>query len=142
MTAPLPYWPTRTIAVLVTVDPAPHAIPVSAPVRAGDEAILLSLHNSRDSLARLQARSDVALVILTEGNVAFTARGHARVVQAAMPGAPDYAAVRIDVTDVDDHVQPAFTVDAGVARTWIDDNEKLALSERVTALQHLAEAST
>ena len=31
----LPEWPARTIAFLVTVDQLPHAIPVSAPVRAG-----------------------------------------------------------------------------------------------------------
>src|SRR5262245_60299088 len=32
----LPEWPARTIAVLATVDDGPHAIPVSAPVRADD----------------------------------------------------------------------------------------------------------
>jgi len=54
----LPEWPPRTIAVLVTTDDhdAPHAIPVSAPVRAGDHAILLSLARTRGSLARLRWR--------------------------------------------------------------------------------------
>jgi hypothetical protein len=134
----LPEWPRRTIAVLATVDEAPHAIPVSAPVRARDDAILLSLHRSRDSLARLRDRPQVALVILAEGNVAFTARGTARVVDEAMAYAPDYAAVEITVDEVDDHRQPAFTVEAGVDRNWVDEDEKRALGARVNTLEEFA----
>src|SRR6516164_4781659 len=67
--ATLPEWPARTIAVLATAGPAPHAIPVSAPVRAGDRRILLSLQRSRGSLARLRARPSVALLVLTAGNI-------------------------------------------------------------------------
>ncbi len=140
MPTPLPGWPPRTIAVLVTVDDSPHAIPVSAPVRAGDHSILLSLHRTRDSLGRLRARPQVALAILAEGNVAFTARGTARVVDEPMTDAPDYAAVEIDVTEVDDHRQEAFTVEAGVDRKWIDESEKQALGRRVSTLQQLAAA--
>jgi hypothetical protein len=66
MPTSLPEWPLRTIAVLVTVDDSPHAIPVSAPVRAGDDRILLSLHRTRDSLGRLRDRPQVALAILAE----------------------------------------------------------------------------
>jgi Pyridoxamine 5'-phosphate oxidase len=134
----LPEWPLRTIAVLATVDEAPHAIPVSAPVRASDRSILLSLHRSRDSLARLRDRPQVALVVLAEGNVAFTARGTASVIEEPMTGAPDYAAVEIEVAEVDDHRQPAFTVEAGVDRNWIDEDEKRALGERVKTLQQFA----
>lgn len=137
----LPEWPSRTIAVLATVDTAPHAIPVSAPVRAGDHTILLSLHRTRDSLARLRGRPQVALVILTEGNVAFTARGTARIVDEPMTDAADYAAVEINVTEIDDHRQAAFTLEAGVDRTWVDQYEKRALGERVNALQQLGRAS-
>lgn len=137
----LPEWPSRTIAVLATVDTAPHAIPVSAPVRAGDHTILLSLHCTRDSLARLRSRPQVALVILTEGNVAFTARGMARIVDEPMTDAADYAAVEINVTEIDDHRQAAFTLEAGVDRTWVDQDEKRALGERVNALQQLGRAS-
>jgi hypothetical protein len=111
----LPEWSVRTIAVFVTVDQSPHAIPVSAPVRA-DGHILLSLHRSRDSLARLRRRPQVALAVLAEGNTAFTARGTARVIDEPMTDATDYAAIAIDVTDVDDHRQAAFTVEAGVDR--------------------------
>jgi hypothetical protein len=134
----LPEWPLRTIAVLATVDDAPHAIPVSAPVRAGDDTILLSLHRTRDSLARLRKRPQVALLILAEGDVAMTARGTARVAEEPMAGAPDYAAVEITVTEIDDHRQAAFTVEKGVGRGWIDEHEKRALGERVTTLRRRA----
>jgi hypothetical protein len=136
----LPEWPRRTIAVLVTVDPDPHAIPVSAPVRAGDDTILLSLHRTRDSLARLRERPEVALLVLAEGDVAFTARGTAQIVDEPMAGAPDYAAVQLTITDVDDHRQAAFTVAGGVDRNWVDDSERRALGERVATLQALAGA--
>ena len=130
----LPDWPSRTIAVLSSMDQGPHAIPVSAPVRAGDHRILLSLHRDRGSLARLRRRSEVALTVLSEGDVAFTARGRARVVEEPMGCAPDYVAVAIDVEDVDDHRQEAFQVESGVGRRWIDESEKRALGERVQAL--------
>jgi hypothetical protein len=138
MRTPLPEWPLRTIAVFVTVDESPHAIPVSAPVRAGDHGILLSLHRTRDSLARLRDCPEVALVILADGNVAFTARGTARVVAEPMTDAPDYVAVEMNVAEVDDHRQAAFTVEAGVERKWIDEGEKRALGQRIKTLQQLA----
>jgi Pyridoxamine 5'-phosphate oxidase len=134
----LPEWTTRTIAVLATVDDLPHAIPVSAPVRAGDRLILLSLHRSRGSLSRLRRRPEVALAVLTAGNVAFTARGRARIVQEPMAAAPDYAAVAIDVEQIDDHRQPEFLVEAGVDRRWLDAAARDALGARVHALTGLA----
>lgn len=138
---PLPHWPTRTIAVLGTSDGHPHAIPVSAPLRAGDRHILLSLHRTRESLARLRERPHVALTVLTEGDVAFTARGRARIREEPMDCAPDYAAVEIEVEHVDDHRQQAFLVEAGVDRRWIDEDEQRALGERVRALAELARAA-
>jgi pyridoxamine 5'-phosphate oxidase-like protein len=134
----LPEWPSRTIAVLSSVDQGPHAIPVSAPVRAGDRRILLSLHRDRGSLARLRRRPEVALTVLTEGDIAFTARGRARVVEEPMGCAPDYVAVAIDVEAVDDHRQAAFQVESGVGRRWIDASEKRSLGERVAALAAFA----
>jgi hypothetical protein len=133
----LPTWPARTIAVLATVGAGPHAIPVSAPVRAGDREILLSLHRARGSLERLRQRSPVALLVLAEDDVAFTARGRASIVEEPMAGAPDYAAVRIEVDAVDDHRQPAFVVDAGVGRRWVDESERQALRARVERLAEL-----
>jgi hypothetical protein len=140
MPTPLPEWPLRTIGVLATIDEdeAPHAIPVSAPIRVSSSAILLSLHRSRDSLARLRARPRVALVVMAEGDVAFTARGTARVSEEPMAGATEYAAVEIEVTEVDDHRQPAFTVESGVDRRWVDEDEKRALGERIRSLQQRA----
>ena len=130
----LPDFSRRTIAVLSTVDPAPHAIPVSAPVRASDTTILLSLHRGRDSLARLRENPAVALTVLTEGDVAFTARGHAHVIRDALDSDPDYAGVAIEVEHVDDHRQPAFAVSGGVDREWRDDHEKRRLGARVEEL--------
>lgn len=141
MAPPLPHWPARTIAVLATVDDGPHAIPVSAPVRAGDHTALLSLHRSRDSLARLRRHPQVALLVLAEGNIAFTARGTARIAAEPMADDPDYAAVAIDVAELDDHRQPAFTVEAGVDRAWVDDTEREALGRRVQAMRGLADVS-
>ena len=57
----LPEWPTRTVAVLSTVNGEPYAIPVTAPVRAGDHRILISLCHGRRSLARLRQYPRVAL---------------------------------------------------------------------------------
>jgi hypothetical protein len=138
--AVLPTWPTRTIAVLSTVDQGPHAIPVSAPVRAGDKRILLSLHRDRGSLARLREQPRVALLILAEGDVAFTARGRAELVAEPLAGAPEYVGVAIAVDAIDDHRQPSFRIESGVDRSWIDEGEQKALAERVGVLRKLASA--
>ncbi|WP_306360956.1 pyridoxamine 5'-phosphate oxidase family protein [Nocardia sp. CC227C] len=134
----LPEWPVDTIAVLVTTDGGPHAIPVSWPVRAGDHRILLSLKFDRGSLARLREHPEVALLILGGGDVALCARGSARVVADPMPTARDYVAVAIEVAAIDDHRQSAFTVAAGIQRTVLDPGELRYLEERVAALRELA----
>lgn len=133
----LPEWPLETIAVLVTIDDvgAPHAIPVSWPVRADDRRILLSLRANRGSLARLRVRPDVALLILGGGDVALCARGTARVLTDEMDVANEYAAVAIDVTVIDDHRQGAFVVSSGIQRTVLDESELTSLQTRVAALQ-------
>jgi hypothetical protein len=130
----LPRWPQRTVAVLSTVDEGVHAIPVSAPVRAGDRQILLSLHHSRDTVGRIRHWPEVALTFLAEDDLAFTARGRASVVEEPMAVDPDYVAVMIDVADVDDHRQTAFRVTAGVDREWVDETARERLSARVNAL--------
>ena len=131
----LPTWPTRTVGMLATTaDDGPHVIPVSAPLRAGDRHILLSLHRTRGSLERLRRRPEVALLVLAGDDVAFTARGRASVVEEPMDVAPDYVAVVIDVEAIDDHRQPAFVVDSGVGRRWVDEAEQKALGARVAAL--------
>jgi hypothetical protein len=134
----LPEWPLDTIGVLVTTDPAPHAIPVSWPIRAHDRRILLSLKYDRGSLARLRLRPDVALLILATGNVALCARGPARVLADPMPGAADYVALAIDVDVIDDHHQSAFAVTSGIQRTVLDESELEYLRSRVRTLQEMA----
>jgi hypothetical protein len=136
----LPDWPGRTIAVLSTLDDGPYAIPVSAPQRADDHRILLGLRRDRGSLARLRRQPRVALLVLAEGDVAFTARGQATIVQEPMVAAPDYAAIAIDVEQIDDHRQAAFVVESGVDRHWLDADEQRELRERVVALRALASA--
>lgn len=130
----LPRWPQRTIAVLSSVDEGVHAVPVSAPVRAGDCQILLSLHRNRDTVGRIRRSPEVALTFLAEDDLAFTARGSATVVEEPMAVDPDYVAVMIDVAHVDDHRQPAFRVTAGVDRQWIDEAARAGLAARVDAL--------
>jgi hypothetical protein len=132
----LPAWPRRTVAILSTVAPEPHAIPISAPVRAGDRRILFSLRRDRDSVARIRARPAVALTVLSEGDVAFTARGCARLVDGLLPPTqPDYVAVELEVDAVDDHRQGAFRVTAGIGREWSDAAERDALGARVASLR-------
>jgi hypothetical protein len=141
--AVLPQWPLETIAVLVTIGAsgAPHAIPVSWPVRAGDRRILLSLRRNRGSLTRLRTRPGVALLILGGGDVALCARGEAAVVHEEMACSPDYAAVAIDVEVIDDHRQGAFAVAAGIQRTVLDQSELDSLAARADALRDLAAAN-
>lgn len=134
----LPEWPQETIAVLVTTDPAPHAIPVSWPVRAGERRILISLKSDRGSLARLRERPEVALLILGGGDVALCARGEAKVIAEEMPAAQDYVAVQLDVAVIDDHRQSAFSVAQGIQRTVLDESELNALKGRVATLRDWA----
>jgi hypothetical protein len=136
--ARLPEWPLRSIAILVTVGEGPFGIPISAPQRRGDREILFALRHNRGSLARLGESSRAALILLCEGDVAFTARGDARVVEAPMRGAPEYVAVVLDVEEIDDHRQPEFLVESGVSRRWVDEDEKRFLGTRVAALREMA----
>jgi hypothetical protein len=130
----LPDWPRRTIAILSTLDDGPHAIPISAPVRAGDDRIRFSLRRDRDSVARIRKCPRVAITILAEGDVAFTARGRAHTLEELLTQ-PDYVAVELDVDAVDDHRQAAFGVTGGIDREWRDDAERDALGARVAALR-------
>jgi hypothetical protein len=80
----------------------------------------------------------VALLLLTEGDVAFTARGRARLVAEPLAGASEYVAIAIAVEAIDDHRQASFRVESGVNRIWIDEGEQMALGQRVGALRKLA----
>ena len=135
---PLPEWPDKTIAVLSTENGEVHAIPITAPLRVGDRRILFRLKRCRESLARLREHPKVALTIFATGNVAFTARGPARVVQEPMVGAPMFAAVAIDVENIDDHRQREFAVDSGVSLDWTNERTEQFLQEHLNALREVA----
>jgi hypothetical protein len=77
----------------------------------------------------------VALPIFGEGNLAFTVRGPARVVQEPMLGAPMFAAVAIDVENIDDHRQREFAVDSGVSLDWANERTQRFLQAHLLALR-------
>ncbi|HET6887243.1 MAG TPA: hypothetical protein VFH87_04880 [Candidatus Udaeobacter sp.] len=139
---PLPEWPETTIAVLSTQNEEVHAIPITAPLRIGDRQILLRLKRCRESLARLREHPKVALTIFAKGNLAFTARGPARVVQEPMNDAPTFVAVAIDVENIDDHRQRDLVVDSGVSLDWTNQRTQQFLQEHLNALREVAAAST
>jgi hypothetical protein len=135
---PLPEWPEKTIAVLSTQNEEVHAIPITAPLRVGDRQILLRLKRCRESLARLREHPKVALTIFAKGNLAFTARGPARVVQEPMLGAPMFAAIAIDVENIDDHRQRDLVVDSGVSLDWNNERTQRFVQEHLNALREVA----
>ena len=135
---PLPEWPEKTIAVLSTQNEEVHAIPITAPLRIGDRQILLRLKRCRESLARLREHPKVALTIFGKGNLAFTARGPARVVQEPMVVAPAFAAVAIDVENIDDHRQRELVVDSGVSLDWTNERTQRFVQEHLNALREVA----
>ncbi len=135
----LPEWPPQTIGILATADAdSIHAIPISAPVRAADRRVLLPLHRTRGSVARLRERPEVAVVVLAEGDVAMTARGRAHIVQESMTGAPEYSAIAVEVHDIDDHRQSGFNVTSGINRCWLDEIERDSVRRRIAELRVLA----
>ena len=79
----------------------------------------------------------MALTIFAKGNLAFTARGPAHVVQEPMPGAPMFAAVAIDV-EIDDHRQRDLVVDSGVSLDWTNERTQRFLQEHLNALREVA----
>jgi hypothetical protein len=115
----LPAWEDGTVAVLSTGGGPPHAIPVSTAVRAGPRTALLALALRRESLARLREEPAVALTLFG-ADVACTALGRAVVVREPMLASDRVAAVRIDVDTLQDHRQPRFAMEAGVAWRWTD----------------------
>jgi hypothetical protein len=131
----LPEWPDGTVTVLVTAGETPHAIPVSAAVRAGPRRAVLGLAASRGSLERLRANAGVALLIICEGT-AITAHGQARVVDEEL--IDGVVAVSIEVERVQDHNRPTFELLAGVAWRWTDADAASRDREVRSALRTLA----
>jgi hypothetical protein len=80
----LPDWPPGTVTILSTHGDSPHAIPVSAALRAGPTRALLALAAGRESLARLRVDPRVALTIVAAGDTAVSAHGSARVIDGGV----------------------------------------------------------
>jgi hypothetical protein len=120
----LPNWPAGTVTIPSTSGAQPHAIPVSAAVRAAPDRVLIALAAGRESLTRLLADPRVALAILAEGDVALTAYGNAR--------------VEIEVERVQNHGRDTFVIEAAVRWRWTDPEAQARDAEVRTALEHLA----
>lgn len=135
----LPEWPPGTVLILVSAGSPPHAIPVSAAVRAGPERVLLGLASSRESLARVRQDPRVALAIMAGGDVAVTAYGTATVRDADLTDG--VAAVELRVERVQDHNRPTFVIESGVGWHWTDAAAQERDGEVRAALQRLADAS-
>jgi hypothetical protein len=131
----LPDWPPGTVTILATAGETPHAIPVSAAIRAGPRHALLGLAGTRGSLARLRADPRVSLAIIAE-DVAVTAHGRARVLEDAL--VEGVVAVEIEVNDVQDHDRPTFAIEAGVRWRWTDADAQRRDAEVHAALARLA----
>jgi hypothetical protein len=120
----LPQWDVGTVAILSTGAGEPHAIPVSTAVRAGPRRVLIALALRRESLARLREDPRCALTLMAGGDVACTALARATIVREPMTVSDRVAAVALDVDAIQDHRQPRFTIDAGVAWHWTDDEAR------------------
>jgi len=131
----LPDWPAGTVAILATGGEEPHAIPVSALVRAGPLLVLLGLAHGRESLGRLRRQPRVTLAIVGE-QLAVSVDGLARVVREEL--VEGVAAVAIDVRSVTDHRRPTFEIEAGVRWRWTDADAAGRDAEVQTALSRLA----
>jgi nitroimidazol reductase NimA-like FMN-containing flavoprotein (pyridoxamine 5'-phosphate oxidase superfamily) len=129
----LPDWPAGAVTILATAGEAPHAIPVSAAIRAGPERVLIALASGRRSLNRLRADRRVALTIVAQ-DVAVTAHGRARVIDDDL--VEGVVAVEIEVQEVQDHDRRTFTIEAGVRWRWTD-----AEAQRRDAQVHAALAA-
>ena len=114
----LPEWPEGTVLTLVTAGREPHAIPVSAAVRAGPSRLLIGLASSRQSLTRIRAERYVAVVIMAAGDIAVTAHGMASVREEEV--VEGVAAVEVVVESVQDHNRSTFVIESGVRWRWTD----------------------
>jgi Pyridoxamine 5'-phosphate oxidase len=102
----LPEWERGTPAVLCVA--GPHAIPISAFLRAGDDRVLLALGRRRETLRRLREDPNVALLLMGEG-LAFTAHGRARVIAEELEAADTVVAVEVQVTNIQNHLADGRT---------------------------------
>lgn len=132
----LPQWPAGTVLTLVTGGREPHAIPVSAAVRAGPLRVLVGLARSRESLARLRVDPNVAVSIIAADDVAVTAYGQARVREEEL--VEGVAAVEIEVERVQDHNRATFVIETGPVWHWTDPEAQRRDAAVRAALDRLA----
>ena len=132
----LPHWPTGTVAFLATAGGRPHAIPVSAVVRASGDRILLGLARRRESLERLRGDPEVTVALCAFG-VAISADGTATVVDEQLTDS--VVAVAVQVTELHDHDRPTFALRGGVDWAWTDESARRADAEVHAALARLVE---
>ncbi|MEA2331426.1 MAG: hypothetical protein QOH58_1564 [Thermoleophilaceae bacterium] len=121
----LPEWERGTPAVLCVA--GVHAIPISTPVRVGDDRIRFALGRQRETLRRLREDDAAALLVMGKG-LAFTAYGRAAVVAEQLEVADTVVAVELRVTRVQDHLADGRTEMVDGAR-WRWTDESLAESE-------------
>jgi hypothetical protein len=138
MSEPLPSFEPGTVAVLSTGGGAPHAIPVSNWVVAG-ERVVLALARRRESLARLRREPRVAFTVLAR-DVAVTAHASASVLAETLAASDQVAAVALDVDAIQDHGQPTFTIDDGVGWHWDDEAARVRDAAIRAELARLAQS--
>jgi hypothetical protein len=131
----LPHWPEGTVLTLVTAGREPHAIPVSAAVRAGAMRLLLGLARTRQSLARVRSDPNVAVSVMAAGDVAITAYGRATVREEEV--VEGVAAVEVEVESVQDHNRSTFVIESGVGWRWSDPEAEARDAEVRAALGEL-----
>jgi flavin reductase (DIM6/NTAB) family NADH-FMN oxidoreductase RutF len=134
----LPSWPAGTVAILVTGGERPHAIPVSAVLRAGPRRLLIGLARSRESLARLRRSPEVTVAICAR-DVAVSVDGRATVLESDL--AEGVAAVAVEADAIHDHDRPTFALRAGVAWEWTDEEAARRDATVQAALRRLAAGS-
>lgn len=131
----LPDWPAGTVAILVTSGERPHAIPVSAVLRAGPRRLLIGLARSRESLARLRRLPEVTVAICAR-DIAVSVDGRATVLESDL--VEGVAAVVVEAEAIHDHDRPTFALHAGVAWDWTDEEAARRDAAVHAALRQLA----
>ena len=126
-----------TVAILVTGGDRPHAIPISAIIRAGPRRALLGVALRRESLARLREHPGVTLAI-TATDRAFSADGRAEVVDERLTDG--MVAVAVEVDEIHDHLRPTFAIESGVRWHWTDSAAQTADAAVRDALRALADS--
>jgi hypothetical protein len=121
----LPEWERGTPAVLCVA--GPYAIPISTAVRVGDDRVRFALGRERETLRRLRADGQAALLVMGKG-LAFSAYGAAAVVAERLEVADSVVGVELTVDRVQDHLADGRTEMVDGAR-WRWTDEQLAESE-------------